>query len=292
MRNRAIQHMAPVLFMMGLAGCTTQAGLIDSHVHLNDVAMQVALMDEFGVDRAVVFWGARSTDETILEAAAQHPGRFIPFASISPERTAFRPMWQRDDAKILARLESLLATGRFRGIGEISVVHDATAGFAATAFSPLSPTMRGIMDLARRHRIPVMVHCERSHLEPLGELLQAYRDVPVIWAHGGYTDASTARRMLERHPNLYYELSARTWPRHPRSEAYTIMPGNQLAAEWKVLVESMPGRFLVGSDASHRSLDSEKMKARSVRDFLDQLSPAARREVAGGTLERLLGPAR
>lgn len=31
------------------------------------------------------------------------------------------------------------------------------------------------------------------------------------------------------------------------------------------------------------------MKLESVRDFLSQLSPAARREVAGGTLRRLLG---
>lgn len=280
---------ATILLLLCLAGCAHRAPLIDAHVHLNDVAMQVALMDEFGVDRAIVFWGARSNDEKILEAVDQHPGRFIPFASISPERTIFRPLWERDDAAILKRLEGLLATGRFRGIGEISVVHDATEGFAATAFNPLGPTMRGIMDLARSHRVPVMIHCERSHLETLGALLEAYRDVAVIWAHGGYTDLATARRMLEQHPNLYYELSARTWPRHPRSEAYTIMPESRLAPEWKALLESMPGRFLVGSDASHRSLESEKMKARSVRAFLDQLAPAARREVAAGTLERLLG---
>ena len=272
-----------------LAGCASRAAIVDSHVHLNDVEMQLGLMDEFGIDRAVVFWGVRSNDEAILEAASRHPRRFIPFASISPERTAFRPMWQRDDPAILARLELLLSTGRFRGIGEISVVHDATRGFPATGFSPLGATMRGIMDLARKHRIPVMVHCERSHLEPLGQLLETYRDVPVIWAHGGYTDAQAARAMLEGHPNLHYELSARTWPRHPRSEAYTIMPGSVLAAEWKALVESMPARFLVGTDASHHVLDNEKMKAKSVRDFLDQLSPAARREVAAGTLLRLLG---
>ena len=280
---------AAVVLLALLAGCASRVPIVDAHVHLNDVEMQVGLMEEFGIDRAVVFWGVRSNDEKVLEAAGRHPQRFIPFASISPERSAFRPMWQRDDSAILARLESLLATGRFRGIGEISVVHDATSGFAATAFSPMSPTMRGILALARRHRLPVMVHCERSHLEPFTEMLAAHRDVTVIWAHGGYTDAATARRMLEANPNLYYELSARTWPRHPRSDAYTIMPGNVLAPEWRSLVEAMPGRFLVGTDASHHVLENEKMKARSVRAFLDQLSPGARREVAAGTLLRLLG---
>lgn len=33
--------------------------------------------------------------------------------------------------------------------------------------------------------------------------------VAVIWAHGGYTGLAEARRMLARHPNLHYELSAR-----------------------------------------------------------------------------------
>ena len=251
--------------------------------------MQLALMDEFGVERAVVFWGRNSDDESILAAAASHPRRLIPFASISPERRHFRPLWERDDPAILARLETLLATGRFRGIGEISVVHDATPGFAETAFAPTSRVMRGILDLARRHRLPVMVHCESRATAQLSELLEAYPDVAVIWAHGGYTDETEARRMLARHANLYYELSARTWPRHPRSAAYSIAPGGELRPEWRALVEAMPMRFLVGSDASHHSEANERMKLASVRAFLAELSPAARREVGGGTLARLLG---
>ena len=273
-----------------MAGCAAVPGpLVDAHVHLNDVAMQLALMEEFGVDRAVVFWGRNSDDESILAAAAQHPHRFIPFASISPERTRFRPFWERDDSAIVERLEALLATGRFRGIGEISVVHDATPGFAATEFALSSRVMHGVFGLARRHRLPVIVHCESRAMEQLSRLLEAFPDVAVIWAHGGYTGEPEARRMLARHPNLYYELSARTWARHPRSAAYSIAPGGELLPEWRALVEAMPARFLVGSDASHHSEASERMKLASVRGFLGQLSPAARREVGGGTLRRLLG---
>ena len=70
------------------------------HVHLNNLDMQLALMNEFGVERAVIFWGRLSDDEAITAAAQKHPGRFVPFASISPERTAFRPQWERDDPAI------------------------------------------------------------------------------------------------------------------------------------------------------------------------------------------------
>ena len=95
--------------------------------------------------------------------------------------------------------------------------------------------------------------------------------------------------MLARHPNLYYELSARTWPRHPRSPDYPIVREGAIEPGWLALVESMPRRFLVGTDASHHLEANERMKIQSVRDFLAQLSPAARREVASGTLRRLLG---
>lgn len=266
--------------------------LMDSHVHLNDVAMQVALMDEYGVDRAVVFWGRLSDNESVAEAATKHPGRFIPFASVSPERGAYRAQWQRDDPALLARLEALLATGRYRGIGEISLVHDATPGFAATDFRADSPTMHGIMALARRHGIPVMIHCESYRLDALEDLLARHRSVSVIWAHGGYTDAALARRVLERHPNLYYELSARTWPRHPRSAAYPIVRDGAVMPEWLELIESMPHRFLVGTDASHHVEANERMKIESVREFLRQLGPGARREVGAEVVRRLLGEAR
>jgi Tat protein secretion system quality control protein TatD with DNase activity len=282
-----------VLSALLLGGCAAvpdrPAGIFDSHVHLNDMAMQLRLMDQYGVERAVVFWGRRSDNEAILAAAAKHPGRFVAFASISPERSAYRAQWQRDDPAIVEELAALLATGQYKGIGEIAVVHAESAGFAATDFSPGSTVMRGVMALAARHRIPVMVHCETTRLAELERLLATHRGVAVIWAHGGYTGAAEARRMLEAHPNLYYELSARTWPRHPRSADYPIVRDGAVSPEWLALIESLPRRFLVGTDASHHFEANERMKIESVRAFLEQLSPAAQREVAGEVLRRLLG---
>jgi predicted TIM-barrel fold metal-dependent hydrolase len=265
---------------------------IDAHVHLNDPAMQLSLMDRFGATQAVVFWGGRSTNESIAEAAKRHPGRFIAFASISPERTAYRPAWEGDGAGLLAQLDAMLATGLYRGIGEISAAHFPSAGFGETDFSPTGPMVTGILELARKHRAPVMLHVESTRMGELSQLLAQFPDVPVIWAHGGYTPLFLARRMLERHPNLFYELSARTWPRHPRSPDYTILrDGVRVWPEWLALVEQMPDRFLVGTDASHRSAASEEMKFASVQNFLAQLSPAAREPVARGNLLRLVGEA-
>jgi predicted TIM-barrel fold metal-dependent hydrolase len=262
----------------------------DAHVHLNDLAMQLELMQRWGATHAVVFWGGRSSNESVVEAARSHPGRLIPFASISPERTAYRPAWERDDPALLQQLDALLASGEYKGIGEISAAHFPSAGFAETDFSPTGAMMAGIMALARKHRVPVMVHVESTRMAELGEMLARFPDVAVIWAHGGYTPLFLARRMLQRHPNLTYELSARTWPRHPRSPDYTLLrDGTRVWPEWLQLVEEMPERFLVGSDASHRSAESEAMKFASVQNFLAQLSPRAQALVGRDNLLRLVG---
>lgn len=263
---------------------------VDAHVHLNDVPMQLALMQRWGATHAVVFWGGRSSNDSVAEAARQHPGVLIPFASISPERTAYRPQWEDNSPALLKQLDDLLATGLFRGIGEISAVHFPSSGFAETDFGVLGPMMTGIMDLARKYKVPVMLHVESTRIAELEQLLHRYADVPVIWAHGGYTPLFLARRMLERHPNLFYELSARTWPHHPRSPDYTLLrDGERVWPEWLQLIEAMSTRFLVGTDASHRSAASDEMKYASVQNLLAQLKPGAREQVASGTLLGLVG---
>jgi predicted TIM-barrel fold metal-dependent hydrolase len=274
-----------------LAACATPVPFIDAHVHLNDEVMQLDMMQRYGVERAVIFWGRNSDNDSIAAAARQHPDRFIAFASISPERSAYRRAWDAADANLLRGLDQALATGQYKGIGEISATHFPSPGFAETDYSPLGPMMTGIMALARKHGVPVMVHIEITRLEAFSKLLEQFSDVKVIWAHGGYTPLFIAQRMLERHANLTYELSARTWPQHPRSPDYTILRnGQDVWPEWLALIEAKPDRFLVGTDASHRSADSEAMKAESVQAFLRQLSPTTRERVARTNLLGLIGP--
>lgn len=268
------------------------APFFDAHVHLNDLEMQLRLMARFGIPKAVVFWGRRSDDATVFEAARAHPDRLVAFASVSPERRAFRSLWQREDPALLEQLERSLSAGRdvVRGIGEISAVHFPSSGFPEADFDPAGSTMRGIFEIARRRGLPVMVHVELTRLRELSALMAAYRDVPTIWAHGGYAPLVIAERMLAEHANLVFELSARTWPEHPRSPEYTVFNGPVVWARWRALVERLPRRFIVGTDASHHVLASEEMKITSVQRFLAQLSPEARPWVATRNLEALLTP--
>ncbi len=262
---------------------------VDAHVHLNDPAMQRALMDAHALPLAFAFWGARSDNASVLAAAREDP-RIVPWISVSPERREYRAQWERADTLLLSDLDRALRSGAYRGIGELSIVHFASPGFPEADFDPLGPTMRGIMALAERHRVPVLVHCEVTRLRELDALLAAFPRVTVVWAHGGYTPLVLARRMLERHPNLVYELSARTWAQHPRSPDYTIFRDDaRVWPEWLALVEAHPTRFLVGTDASHRDAEGERRKIARVQLLLRQLTPATRAAVAEGNARRLVG---
>ncbi|TWO72421.1 amidohydrolase family protein [Caenimonas sedimenti] len=287
--------MRSLFIAFGLAGAAWCAAaqnipFVDAHAHLNDAAMQLELMDRHGASHAVVFWGGRSDNASVLGAAREHAPRLIPFASISPERTAYGPLWRADDTRLLDELDALLATGQYRGIGELSVAHFPAAGFPETDYPLGGAMMGGILALARKHKLPVMLHVEITRLAELDALLERHREVTVIWAHGGYTPLFLARRMLERHPNLVYELSARTWAHHPRSPEYTLLrDGAAVWPEWLALVEAQPQRFIVGTDASGRSRANDAMKFESVQNFLRQLSPRARELVGRRNLLQLVG---
>jgi predicted TIM-barrel fold metal-dependent hydrolase len=292
-RRRIAGLLAAVVALHPAQGASGQSSadgvFIDGHVHLNDPAAWVRLMDAASIERAIVFRGRNIDNAGLIEAARRWPDRLIPFLSVSPEHREFRGAWAAEDDGLDAIVDSLLSSGGFRGIGEISVSHFAGAGFPEADFDPDGRVMRGILDAARRHAVPVTVHVEVTRLREFEAVLERYRDVTVIWAHGGYTPLVLAERLLGAHPNLVYELSARTWARHPRSPDYTILrDDHDVWPEWLALVRRMPARFVMGTDASLRSIEGDQEKIRSVTNFLNQLPADVRRQVATENLKRIL----
>lgn len=266
---------------------------VDAHVHLNDVAAALAILKQQQIPSAFAFIGARGTNESIAEAAGLSEGRLAAFASVSPERREYRARWVNNDLTLVSDLEQLLEAGGFRGIGEISVVHFASDGFPEADFEPAGIVMRGIMRVAERFGLPILIHCEITRLRELSELLRTFPTVRVIWAHGGYTPLVLAARMIGAHPNLTYELSARTWTAHPRSPDYTIFRNDTAVwPQWLTLIEQNPTRFIVGTDASYRSPQNELRKIARVRLLLSQLSESTRRLVGVENAQRLIATPR
>ncbi len=282
-----------LVLALSLAGVPLRAqdGYFDAHVHLNDPAAHVERMDRLGIPRALVFWGHAGDNPEIRAAAARWPDRLVPMVSVSPERRdPYGNWWKAADPRLLTHLEAELDQGGYRGIGELSIVHFPSKGFPETEVSPLHPLMDGIMRIAARRSLPVMVHCEMTYARELDALLRAHPAVRLVWAHGGYAPLYWTERMLLAHPGLVIELSMRTVDRHPRSPDYWILeaPG-KVWPEWLRLVERFPDRFLVGSDATQRNGAVDESRMASPYVLLDQLSSGARRRVAQENFAALFG---
>lgn len=160
--------------VLPVSGVAQSPGFDDAHVHLNDAAEWIRLMDEAGIRRSVVFRG-RGIDHQGLRAAAEKwPDRLIPFVSISREHREYRGSWEVDDAKIVQIVDSLLAEGGFYGIGEIAVSHFPGEGFPEADFDPNGRVMRGILAVARRHHVPVTIHAEVTRLREFEALLTRF----------------------------------------------------------------------------------------------------------------------
>jgi len=162
--------------------------IIDVHAHwgpwffsmeVGDVATNLAVMDRYGIDLAVV----SATEAVIYDAPAGNRAmarvlsgsdRLLGYLTVNPRRL--------DDAE--RDLRELLPTGRFVGI---KIHTDYTA-------SPISSRQtREALALAAEHDLPVLVHTWGS--TPL-DLAQACSDIPKLRAIAGHMGADGWRHAV------------------------------------------------------------------------------------------------
>jgi hypothetical protein len=162
------------------------------------------------------------------------------------------------------------------------------------------PYFRGLMAIAKREGRPVPMHMQfhRESVAELSQLLQDHPDGQVLLSHCGKdTRAADVRAMLDKHPNLFCDLSYRGAPlavnESRRDPARLIFwgPGLLQAAgmkdDWRQLIEDHPDRFMVGIDDVH-SWDIYDQTVAAIRQgVLAQLSPATAEKVAWRNAVRL-----
>jgi len=196
----------------------------------------VAMMDEQGVDRSVVFgfpWRSidtcRMNNDCILETVSRHPHRLIGFCCVDP----LHP-------EAAAEVERCLLAG-LKGVGELAFY---TSGIDDRCLDGLDP----IMALARRFDCPVMIHTN----EPVGHqypgkapntLLQIYtlvrrfaanRIILAHWGGGIFFYALLKKEVRESLTNVWFDTAASPYLYQP--QIYT--QAMTLAGEEKILFGS------------------------------------------------------
>lgn len=155
------------------------------------------------------------------------------------------------------------------------------------------PYFRRLLAIAAREGRPVPMHMQ-FHNASVAELSRLLQDNPqgiVLLSHCGKdARAADVRAMLDKHPNLYCDLSYRGAPlavNESRQDPNRLIfwgPGllnpAGIKPDWKALIEDQPDRFMVGIDDVHSWAIYDQTVDAIRLGVLAQLSPATAEKVA------------
>ncbi len=287
--------------------------IADLHFHPHSATSAQAaqeLMDANGVLWAGAGAVGRpdDSDRSIWRPYARRlKGRFIAFAGQQYLQSVFREhgeqgMEDPDNGrfkKLLRDAEKWLEAGEIKGIGEIFLnnMNSAPSRQMRRITSATSPTVRAMYNLVARHNAFHTIHMESSvnSIIELEELLASDRRGRILWNHcGTLNGAELVRELLERHPNLFCELSVRYPPVNLRYSPAKKRPSHDIFTEegpigtWAEVIEQFPDRFMIGTDTTNRGEYAEAIRTARL-GLLRHLAPETARLVAHGTAQRLFG---
>jgi predicted TIM-barrel fold metal-dependent hydrolase len=178
----------------------------------------------YDVDMCVLLPAFGMTNELNLHIVDEHRGRFVAVCgAMETQRKAIRGEAPWSPAAAASELDSLLASGRFVGVGE-GMPADSTRRTTIGQTERMDQ-LRPIMEVARKHKVPAHVHTgmvmgypmthhywpESLHPIWITDLAAEYPDVPIVLNHGGL-QGWWSERLVEdamcvaaAHDNVYLE---------------------------------------------------------------------------------------
>jgi predicted TIM-barrel fold metal-dependent hydrolase len=284
MRRRALlQTLVPVA-LLAIAGPAHAAGytgpIVDAHSHVpNATAIDayVAAMKRHDVVKVILLGvgGVQKHDAAWIAAAAKkYPGHVV----------AGQPVPEPTSPGAATRLDAELARSRARAVGEVHVRQVSRR----IDRSPADPAFVKVLEVAARHRAPVVIHQEldAGATAALEAALAAAPAATIVLAHAGSVAPAALEPLLSRHRNLAVDLSGMHFQRTPALASET----GPLDPAWKTLIEKHPDRFVVGIDVWAARLFEPAMLDRLMRwtrRILGELTPDTAAQVAHRNAVRL-----
>jgi predicted TIM-barrel fold metal-dependent hydrolase len=264
----------------------------------------IAKMDKAGVALTWLGQNERNGSAHALVDTAAYPARLVP-ATIHGDG----PRWHGHDPSLLAELAADVATGRYFALGEFEARHYVSSTNERDVHMPAdSESFEAVFRLAETSGLPMLVHheAEDALLPELERMLDRHPRAKVIWCHVGRNRNSATwtilptpegvRAMLDRHPNLYFDLNQsppgarHRGTRQVDSVLYAGIdpdkgknqqPNATLDPQWRALLEERSGRFVFGSDVNTGRWDNYERVTENFRRFiLRSLSPEAGADIA------------
>ena len=195
---------------------------------------------------------------------------------------------------LLQAAERDLKQGRIKGIGEIFInnLHSNPDPAMRRKVQADASSIRALYELVAKYNAFLTFHMEADPDSVAGmeRLLASDRRGRILWNHcGSNSTAVQVRASLERHTNLFCEVSGR-YPSKLEDSAARMMIFDSRGpdANWLKLIEDFPDRFLIGTDAASAMEYDESIKV--VRTgLLPYLRPSTAQMVAHENAQRLFG---
>ena len=217
-----------------------QIPFADAHIHYNwdqaEIISAQAVVEKLKREKVGLALVSSTPSHLALELRDAGGDWIIPFFSPYTHELGRRD-WYLDKTVVNKAAEGL-DQGLYFGIGEIHFM----AGFLP---GPDNGVFLQLMDLARQHQVPALIHVDAADETFFLGICKAHPEVKIIFAHaGGSLKAHHIRSVLEQCPNVTVDFAARDdW----RYGGLTDAKGLLLPA-WKKLVLDFPDRFITGTD--------------------------------------------
>jgi len=297
--------------------------LVDAHVHMPIASRIVATVaKQFGFEDMPVLEGELSPQNLFCLFESEGIKQTIGFhmlSKFSPSTGHIEQMAKNYPGKFAhfylpppihellispAETEAIITQpqGLFRGIGEISFEKGTF-----TRASPFDQPFSDLIEIARKHKLVVMIHPAASHQDEIKKLATQFPDVTFL-LHGGQEQEWIAG-LLASHRNLYYSLDANMtslygFERRHDSEPITkeqwlaFIRQNfdkkvqEATSKWKAKIEANPDQYVWGTDRWYGwQFDYEVggLLEEFARSLVGKLDPAVQQKFAYQNAERLLG---
>jgi predicted TIM-barrel fold metal-dependent hydrolase len=265
--RRLLLSILPLSFVLGTVAEARQP-IVDAHTHYSWNQYEtlppeeaIRLLKANGVVMVVV---ASTPPELALKLWEVDGDMVVPI--FSPYLTpAHRNNWF-NQPEVLELMEQGLASGKYKGIGEVHLI---------PGLGPRrdDPAFLQTLELAREYEVPYLIHTDASSYKYLLPVCQEHDDIQFVWAHaGGILPPEQVDALLEGCPNTVIDLSARDPLRYVETPI-TDQDGHLLPG-WRDLVIKHPKRVLVGADAlwpviQKNAWDAPDTGWQMLGDFLD-----------------------
>jgi predicted TIM-barrel fold metal-dependent hydrolase len=185
---------------------------------------------------------------------------------------------------LLQRSDKLFADGRIKGFGEL-ILNNQTSNPMVSFRRKVnidSAPIEAMFKIAAKHKGFVQIHSEddADSVDQIKTLAAKYPDVSIILSHCLLTgNVDLIKTLLNQHPNLYCEMSARSKSHYPnldneRIRTRVIYSEDFAKDEWIKLIDAFPTRFMVGTDTYNPNVNFEQNIAEIRKGLLARLQPA------------------